>query len=55
VAHALRVPARAEEAWRQRLDDLGRPLGGIVIGHGGGPVLVGLRDSGDIEIRLYVD
>jgi catechol 2,3-dioxygenase-like lactoylglutathione lyase family enzyme len=53
---ALRVPARADvEAWRQRLDDLGQSHGGIVIGHKGGSVLVGLRDPDDIEIRLYAD
>jgi catechol 2,3-dioxygenase-like lactoylglutathione lyase family enzyme len=53
---ALRVPARADvQAWRQRLDDLGQPHGGIVTGHKGGSVLVGLRDPDGIEIRLYAD
>jgi catechol 2,3-dioxygenase-like lactoylglutathione lyase family enzyme len=53
---ALRVPTRADvQVWRQRLDDLGQPHGGIVTGHKGGSVLVGLRDPDDIEIRLYAD
>lgn len=43
------------EAWRQRLDDLGQPHGGIVTGHQGGSVLVGLHDPDGIEIRLYAD
>jgi catechol 2,3-dioxygenase-like lactoylglutathione lyase family enzyme len=53
---ALRVPTRADvQEWRQRLDDLGQSHGGIVTGHKGGSVLVGLRDPDDIEIRLYAD
>jgi catechol 2,3-dioxygenase-like lactoylglutathione lyase family enzyme len=53
---ALAVPTRADvDAWRQRLDDLGQPHGGIVTGHKGGSVLVGLRDPDGIEIRLYAD
>jgi hypothetical protein len=39
--------------WRQRLDALGESHGGIVTGHGGGSVLVGLHDPDGIEIRLY--
>ncbi|MDP9841461.1 VOC family protein [Streptosporangium lutulentum] len=53
---ALRVPARADvEKWRRRLDDLGQPHGGIVTGHKGGSVLVGLHDPDGMEIRLYAD
>jgi catechol-2,3-dioxygenase len=53
---ALEVPERADvEAWRHRLDDLGQPHGGIVTGHKGGSVLVGLHDPDGIEIRLYAD
>jgi catechol 2,3-dioxygenase-like lactoylglutathione lyase family enzyme len=50
---ALRVPAfDALQAWKQRLDDLGEPHGGIVAGHAGS-VIVGLHDPDGIEIRLY--
>jgi catechol 2,3-dioxygenase-like lactoylglutathione lyase family enzyme len=53
---ALRVPKREDvEAWRDRLDDLAQPHGGIVTGHKGGSVLVGLHDPDGIEIRLYAD
>ncbi|MDT7726678.1 MAG: hypothetical protein QOI21_3254 [Actinomycetota bacterium] len=53
---AVAVPTRADvEAWRQRLDDLGEPHGGVVTGHKGGSVLVGLHDPDGIEIRLYAD
>lgn len=53
---ALTVPTRADvETWRQRLDELGEPHGGIVTGHRGGSVLVGLHDPDGIEIRLYAD
>jgi catechol 2,3-dioxygenase-like lactoylglutathione lyase family enzyme len=53
---ALGVPTRAGvEAWRQRLDDLGVVHGGIVRGHRGGSVLVGLHDPDGLEIRLYAD
>jgi catechol 2,3-dioxygenase-like lactoylglutathione lyase family enzyme len=53
---ALAVPARADvNAWRARLDDLGEPHGGIVTGHQGGSVLVGLHDPDGIEIRLFAD
>jgi len=40
-------------AWRQRLDDLGVPHGGIVSGHFGAKLLVGLHDPDGLEIRLY--
>jgi len=53
---ALAVPTRAGvQAWRQRLEDLGQRHGGIVTGHQGGSVLVGLQDPDGIEIRLYAD
>ena len=53
---ALAVPTRAGvQQWRQQFDDLGQPHGGIVSGHGGGAVLVGLHDPDGIEIRLYAD
>jgi catechol 2,3-dioxygenase-like lactoylglutathione lyase family enzyme len=51
---ALEVPERDDvKAWQARLDDLGQPHGGIVTGHKGGSVLVGLHDPDGIEIRLY--
>ena len=50
---ALRVPSQAAlDAWRQRLEDLGEPHGGIVTGHAG-RVLVGLHDPDGVEVRLY--
>ena len=55
-ALALLVPAREDvRAWASRLDEAGEPHGGVVTGHRGGSVLVGLRDPDDIEIRLYAD
>jgi catechol 2,3-dioxygenase-like lactoylglutathione lyase family enzyme len=55
-AVALAVPTReAVEVWRRRLEDLGQPHGGVVTGHRGGSVLVGLHDPDGIEIRLYAD
>ena len=33
----------------------GEPNGGIVTGHRGGPVRLGLDDPDGIEIRLYAD
>jgi catechol 2,3-dioxygenase-like lactoylglutathione lyase family enzyme len=55
-AVALGVPKREEvESWRARLDDLGEPHGGIVTGHKGGSVLIGLHDPDGIEIRLYAE
>ena len=51
---ALAVPTRtAVQDWRRRLDELGQPHGGVVTGHQGGSVLVGLHDPDGIEIRLY--
>jgi len=53
---ALSVPSRdAVQAWRRRLDELNQPHGGVVTGHAGGSVLVGLHDPDGIEIRLYAD
>ncbi|GIJ72243.1 VOC family protein [Virgisporangium ochraceum] len=55
-AVALAVPTReAVEVWARRLEDLGQPHGGVVTGHRGGSVLVGLHDPDGIEIRLYAD
>ncbi len=55
-AVALLVSSRDEvEQWSTRLDDLGEPHGGLVQGHEGGAVLVGLHDPDGIEIRLYAD
>lgn len=53
---ALAVPTRdAVQGWRRRLEELGQPHGGVVTGHRGGSVLVGLHDPDGIEIRLYAD
>ena len=55
-AMALLVPTRADvKQWCVRLDDLDEPHGGVVTGHKGGSVLVGLHDPDGIEIRLYAD
>jgi catechol 2,3-dioxygenase-like lactoylglutathione lyase family enzyme len=55
-ALALLVPSRADiERWRARLDEGGVDHGGVVTGHRGGSVLVGLHDPDGIEIRLYAD
>lgn len=55
-AMALGVPSRAEvKQWCTRLDDLDEAHGGVVTGHKGGSVLVGLHDPDGIEIRLYAD
>ncbi len=55
-AVALLVPTReAVHTWKARLDGAGAPHGGIVTGHRGGAVLVGLHDPDGIQIRLYAD
>ena len=55
-ALALLVPTRdLVRAWRDELDEAGVPHGGLVTGHRGGSVLVGLHDPDGIEIRLYAD
>jgi catechol 2,3-dioxygenase-like lactoylglutathione lyase family enzyme len=53
---ALGVPTRAEVAeWAARLDAAGVRHGGVVRGHNGGAVLVGLHDPDGIELRLYAE
>ena len=42
-------------AWSAALDQAGQTHGGVVTGHRGGAVLVGLHDPDGIEIRLYAD
>lgn len=55
-AVALLVPTRGSVGdWAVALDRIGEPHGGLVTGHKGGSVLVGLRDPDDIEIRLYAE
>ena len=55
-ALALLVPTREQvHAWQARLDEAGEPHGGVVTGHRGGAVLVGLHDPDGIEIRLYAN
>ena len=55
-AVALLVESRDEmHQWISQLDRLGEPNGGLVTGHHGGSVLVGLHDPDGIEIRLYAD
>jgi catechol 2,3-dioxygenase-like lactoylglutathione lyase family enzyme len=55
-ALALGVPTRdGVAAWRVRLDELGVPHGGLITGHRGGSVLVGLHDPDGVELRLYAD
>jgi catechol 2,3-dioxygenase-like lactoylglutathione lyase family enzyme len=51
---AIGVPTAADVvAWRRRLDELGVPHGGVVSGHFGASLLVGLHDPDGLEIRLY--
>lgn len=53
---ALGVPTRdGVHAWADHLAALGQEHGGIVTGHRGGAVLVGLHDPDGIELRLYAD
>ena len=53
---ALGVPTRdGVHAWAEHLAAIGQPHGGIVTGHNGGAVLVGLHDPDGIELRLYAD
>ena len=55
-AWALLVPTRDDvRHWEAALDRIGEPHGGLVTGHKGGTVLVGLHDPDGIEIRLYAD
>ena len=53
---ALGVPTRdGVQAWADHLAALGQQHGGVVTGHRGGAVLVGLHDPDGIELRLYAD
>ena len=53
---ALAVPTReGVQAWAEHLTTVGQGHGGVVTGHHGGAVLVGLHDPDGIEIRLYAD
>lgn len=53
---ALGVPTRdGVHAWADHLTGIHQPHGGIVTGHLGGAVLVGLHDPDGIELRLYAD
>ena len=53
---ALLVDSREDvHAWAAALDEAGQDHGGVVTGHHGGAVLVGLHDPDGIEIRLYAD
>ena len=53
---ALAVPTRDDvQAWAEHLDTARQQHGGVVTGHHGGAVLVGLHDPDGIEIRLYAD
>lgn len=50
---ALAVPTHSDlQQWRDRLDRLGEPHGGIVVGHIGW-VIAGVHDPNGIEVRLY--
>lgn len=53
VTFAVATHARLQ-AWRDRLDELGEPHGGIITGHYGS-VLVGLHDPDGIELRFYTE
>ncbi|THJ28293.1 VOC family protein [Candidatus Frankia alpina] len=51
---ALGVPTRdGVHAWVDHLAAIDQKHGGLVTGHHGGTVLVGLHDPDGIEIRLY--
>ena len=53
---AIGVPTRdGVQAWADRVAAIGQQHGGIVPGHRGGSVLIGLHDPDGIEIRLYAD
>jgi hypothetical protein len=55
-AVALLVPTADQvHDWASALERRGEPHGGVVTGHHGGTVLVGLHDPDGIEIRLYAD
>lgn len=42
-------------AWAAELERSGQSHGGVVTGHAGGAVLIGLHDPDGIEIRLYAE
>lgn len=53
---ALGVPTRdGVHAWADHLTAIDQKHGGILTGHRGGAVLVGLYDPDGIELRLYAD
>jgi hypothetical protein len=53
---ALGVPTRdGIQAWAEHLAAIDQKHGGIVTGHRGGSVIVGLHDPDGIELRLYAD
>ena len=53
---ALAVPTRDDvQAWAEHRDSIGQQHGGVVKGHHGRAVLVGLHDPDRIEIRLHAD
>ena len=53
---ALGVPTREEvQAWVEHLNSGGQRHGGVVTGHNGGSVLIGLHTPDGYEIRLYAD
>jgi len=53
---ALGVPTRAGvQDWADHLAAIGEQHGGVVTGHRGGAVLIGLHDPDGIELRLYAD
>jgi catechol 2,3-dioxygenase-like lactoylglutathione lyase family enzyme len=53
---ALGVPTRdGVHAWVDHFAAIDQQHGGIVTGHNGGTVLVGLHDPDGIEIRLYAN
>jgi catechol 2,3-dioxygenase-like lactoylglutathione lyase family enzyme len=55
-AVALLAPTRDDvRHFEATLDRIGESHGGLVTGHKGGTVLVGLHDPDGIEIRLYAD
>ena len=55
-AVALLAPTREDvRRCEAALYRVGEPHGGLVTGHKGGTVLVGLHDPDGIEIRLYAD
>ena len=55
-AVALLVSSRDDiHTWAAALHEAGQSHGGVIAGHRGGAVLVGLHDPDGIEIRLYAE